>query len=425
MADKLKGTWVFDKCTFGAINNFPDNGMKDWNVDFTSNGRLFHRLRIAAYDFANGIYDTNSISLLVYSPDIYDGGSDYVIVYRPDYAYRTEYFTIQIQSTYDDVENAETLYKALSARATFTPSTGDITKPDDDNTTPGEDINILMESAKGVRLKTAGKRCKSDIVVTPAFDSETNLQDKTVTENGTYTADDGYDGLGTVSVNVPSKEPNIQPLTITENGTYTAEDGVDGYSPITVEVAASGGGEEEQLYRYISGETMELSFPALTKLRNYAFTGGGVTAISIPNVTEIGNYAFGRDSSSTNSSLESVLMPKVETIGSYAFCGCRELALLSLPDSINTIKAYAFYKCYAVKITEFPASLSTIEGNAFYNCSGLKELTFKGTPTSIASTVFKSCPSITAINVPWAEGAVANAPWGATTATINYNYTGG
>jgi hypothetical protein len=26
--------------------------------------------------------------------------------------------------------------------------------------------------------------------------------------------------------------------------------------------------------------------------------------------------------------------------------------------------------------------------------------------------------------VPWAEGAVANAPWGATNATINYNYTG-
>lgn len=27
--------------------------------------------------------------------------------------------------------------------------------------------------------------------------------------------------------------------------------------------------------------------------------------------------------------------------------------------------------------------------------------------------------------VPWAEGAVTNAPWGATNATINYNYTGG
>ena len=50
--------------------------------------------------------------------------------------------------------------------------------------------------------------------------------------------------------------------------------------------------------------------------------------------------------------------------------------------------------------------------------------TFEGTPRSIASNAFASCINLTTINVPWAEGAVANAPWGATKATINYNYTG-
>lgn len=33
-------------------------------------------------------------------------------------------------------------------------------------------------------------------------ESEPVLQDKEITENGTYTADSGYDGLGTVTVNV-------------------------------------------------------------------------------------------------------------------------------------------------------------------------------------------------------------------------------
>lgn len=33
---------------------------------------------------------------------------------------------------------------------------------------------------------------------------EVNLQDKTITENGTYTADSGFDGLGSVSVEVES-----------------------------------------------------------------------------------------------------------------------------------------------------------------------------------------------------------------------------
>jgi hypothetical protein len=52
-------------------------------------------------------------------------------------------------------------------------------------------------------------------------------------------------------------------------------------------------------------------------------------------------------------------------------------------------------------------------------------LTFKGTPTSIDSTAFKNCTNLTTINVPWAQGAVSGSPWGATGATINYNYTGG
>jgi hypothetical protein len=34
--------------------------------------------------------------------------------------------------------------------------------------------------------------------------TEINLQDKTITENGTYSADEGYDGLGNVTVNVES-----------------------------------------------------------------------------------------------------------------------------------------------------------------------------------------------------------------------------
>ena len=49
-------------------------------------------------------------------------------------------------------------------------------------------------------------------------------------------------------------------------------------------------------------------------------------------------------------------------------------------------------------------------------------LTFQGTPETISKTAFRYCDNLTTINVPWAEGAVANAPWGATNATINYNY---
>lgn len=51
-------------------------------------------------------------------------------------------------------------------------------------------------------------------------------------------------------------------------------------------------------------------------------------------------------------------------------------------------------------------------------------MTFEGKPTRIDSNAFYNCSNLKTINVPWAEGEVANAPWGATKATINYNYTG-
>ena len=56
---------------------------------------------------------------------------------------------------------------------------------------------------------------------------------------------------------------------------------------------------------------------------------------------------------------------------------------------------------------------------AFYNCTGLTSVTFKGTLSQISNTAFKNCTNLTNIYVPWAEGAVAGAPWGATNATIH------
>lgn len=70
------------------------------------------------------------------------------------------------------------------------------------------------------------------------------------------------------------------------------------------------------------------------------------------------------------------------------------------------------------------AGAQTITNSAFVACMALTELTFRTTPAVIGATAFMACTNIKTIRVPWAEGAVANAPWGATSATIIYNYTG-
>ena len=123
-------------------------------------------------------------------------------------------------------------------------------------------------------------------------------------------------------------------------------------------------------------------------------------------------------------SLISITFPSgINKIGNYAFANCSNLELTSLPESITEIDDYAFYSCSNLSLTSLPESITTIGNSAFNGCTGLTSITFKGTPTVIDSTAFKNCTNLTTINVPWAEGAVANAPWGATNATINYNYT--
>lgn len=71
-------------------------------------------------------------------------------------------------------------------------------------------------------------------------DVQPKNQDKNITANGTYRADSGYTGLGEVVVDVPPTPPNNQDITVTENGTYTAENGYTGLGTVTVDVPTGG-----------------------------------------------------------------------------------------------------------------------------------------------------------------------------------------
>ena len=115
---------------------------------------------------------------------------------------------------------------------------------------------------------------------------------------------------------------------------------------------------------------------------------------------------------------------RLTSIGNAAFSGCTNLALTSLPAGVTSIGYKAFGGCTSLALTSLPAGVTGIGANAFKNCTSLTSITFKGTPTTINSTAFSGCTNLTDIKVPWAEGAVANAPWGATNATITYNYVG-
>ena len=223
-----------------------------------------------------------------------------------------------------------------------------------------------------------------------------------VSEPTTITPDEGYDGLQGVQVLPPAiyKGEHI----INANGTYTApfahnSINYPGVAKIVVNVPSN-----EPTEPYIE-ETYDAS--------------GNLTAVVLHGYTKIRSYAFYKCLYLTLISLSS----EVTVIGEHAFWGCSNLALTSLPNGITTVGNDAFSGCSNLALTSLPNGLATVGSNSFERCTNLESLRFKGTPDSISSTAFKNCTNLTDIKVPWAEGEVAGAPWGATNATITYNYT--
>lgn len=161
-------------------------------------------------------------------------------------------------------------------------------------------------------------------------------------------------------------------------------------------------------------------------------TGGTDQMTPDQMATEISNIqaSGGGDDSSLKGIIERTvtnptLPGDLTKIGNYVFYYYTSLNLACLPEGITSIGDYAFAYCKNLALTSLPAGITIVNNNSFNGCTGLTSITFEGTPTEkIASNAFKGCTNLTSINVPWAEGAVANAPWGATNATINYNYTG-
>lgn len=146
---------------------------------------------------------------------------------------------------------------------------------------------------------------------------------------------------------------------------------------------------------------------------------GNLIDVKMHGYTKIRDNAF---AACVNLALTS-LPEGITEIGNAAFRFCNNLALTSLPAGITSIGGYAFGRCTNLALTSLPAGITSIGDFAFSECRNLTNIIFKGTPTSISSTTFDACRNLTVINVPWAEGEVAGAPWGATNATINYNYT--
>lgn len=118
-----------------------------------------------------------------------------------------------------------------------------------------------------------------------------------------------------------------------------------------------------------------------------------------------------------------VTLPRdVTHLGIHMFRYCSALRQFDIPDTVQGKLDQTFVGSGIYELV-FPAGINEFAGTCAI-CTSLRKVTFKSKPAKgITNNTFQSCNNMTEINVPWSEGEVANAPWGAMKATINYNYT--
>lgn len=153
-------------------------------------------------------------------------------------------------------------------------------------------------------------------------------------------------------------------------------------------------------------------------LKGKASGGGSVSApLIVHSLVEGGNIG-------DKKAYKSITIGEGVTLIGDAFASCDALTSVTIENGPTSIGNFAFYYCTSLaNVTIHANSVTEIGQAAFGNCPSLTSITLTASITSIDSDAFLGCDNLLIINVPWAEGAVEGAPWDATNATINYNYS--
>lgn len=155
-------------------------------------------------------------------------------------------------------------------------------------------------------------------------------------------------------------------------------------------------------------------------INSSGFANTGLTEITV-DCPVIGTNAFERCAK-----LKSVMLLNTTTINNYAFYNCPLLETVIFPEnSAVTIGLSAFYSDSNLTAINIP-KLKSIGSSAFGSCTRLKDVVLgsKGNPvTSIHANSFNFCSSEDmkiSIYVEDPSVPLANQPWGALNATIEY-----
>lgn len=164
------------------------------------------------------------------------------------------------------------------------------------------------------------------------------------------------------------------------------------------------------------GQVLPRQFSSINSVYPFWFT----EKINLPDdIVTVGTYAFYRCKGITE-----IHLPMAQSLGTYTFYQCEKLASIDLPNA-ETVGSYSFYSCTLLETAILPKVTQFTGGQEFGSCPALKtvQLGSVGHPVeSILSNTFYNCTQSDLTITVYTTGgaALANAPWGATNATIIY-----
>ena len=90
----------------------------------------------------------------------------------------------------------------------------------------------------------------------------------------------------------------------------------------------------------------------------------------------------------------------VRRIGEMAFTSCRELASITIPNTVLKIDKKAFYSCSSLADVTIGACVQDIADESFRYCSSITSIVVPNTVTIIGKNAFANCKTLTSINIP-------------------------
>ena len=254
-------------------------------------------------------------------------------------------------------------------------------------------------------------------VPTPTFETE----ELNVTENGTYTP--STDGFSKVNVAVPIPEPNLQTksISITENGTQTisADNGYDGLSSVSVTTNVSGGttdkikmidGMKLNYNRYVIDyskfDTSELTdFRYLLANTNFELlpsrTSIDLSTWDTANATNMNSLFYNCSGVNSIIGLENWNTSNVE-IMENTFNSCTKITTLDLSNwNVSNVTAFSNMFSSAIylktlNISNWNMSKATRYNDyMFYDCTSLTNLNMDGAilpKSNLKQFGLDSCP---------------------------------